>query len=91
VSRPVPHVATEADATPRALSERIRQLQTEAQALAKEHVQALLTAMAETQAIAAEIAVGGPVYHQGSKELAGRVAEALTSQILTLQQIAERV
>lgn len=90
MTRPALHPATEADATPGALSQRIRQLQAEAQSLAKEHVQALLSSMAETQAIAAEIAAGGGVYHHGSQELAGRVADALASQVLTFQQIVER-
>lgn len=85
------HIATAEDAKPENVAERIRRLQAEAQGLARAHVQALALKMAETEAMAREIARGGEAYHMGTRELAGRVADDLASKLLTLQQIVKRI
>lgn len=85
------HVATDADAAPESVGQRIRTLQAEAQRLAREHVSALLASMAQTALIAREIAEGGPVYHDGAQERARQIANELESQRQTLEQIAGRV
>lgn len=88
-----PSLAVVADAdvrtTPKTetVAQRVRRLQAEAQQLARDHVRALEASMAQTEAIAREIATGGGVYHYGSQEMAGRIAESLESQLLTLRQI----
>ena len=85
------HIATPADAKPETVAQRVRRLQAEAKALAKDHVSSLLASMTETEGLAREIASGGEIYHPGAQERARRIADELASQRATLEAIARRV
>jgi len=72
------------------VAERVRRLQAEAKALAKDHVQALSAQMVAIEQMAAEIADGGDAYPPGIRELAGRLVEDLDMRVQTLDAIAAR-
>lgn len=85
VTSPLP-----AEAGPPPLSERVRLLQMQARALAREHVDALVASLLETQRIADEIAEGGDAYPPGVRDLARRLAEDSAGRAMTLEAIASR-
>ena len=72
------------------VSQRVQRLQSEAKQLAKDHIKALTTAIAEVEAMAAEIAEGGDVYPPGVRDIARRLAEESGSRIQTLDAIVAR-
>jgi hypothetical protein len=76
--------------TAETLSERVRRLQAEARAMAREHVAALEQALLEVEQIAAEIASGGDAYPAGVRDIAGRLAEDLHTKAQALEAIAAR-
>lgn len=80
-----------AEAGPPSLSERVRLLQMQARGLAREHVDALVASLLETQRIADEIAGGGEAYPPGVRDLARRLAEDNTARAMTLRAIVSRV
>lgn len=93
MSRPPLHIVTEADTQPaptEGVAARVRRLQAAAQQLARDHVKTLLAKLSEAEAIAAEIASGGPVYHDGAQERARQIAKEIESQRITLGQIVGR-
>jgi inorganic triphosphatase YgiF len=73
-----------------ALSERVKRLQAEAKALAREHVQALEDALAEVERLSAEIAEGGEAYPPGVRDIARRLVEECESRVQTLEAIVSR-
>lgn len=73
------------------LSERIRRLQAEAKALAREHIHALELALIEVERLSAEIADGGEAYPAGVRDLARRMSEDCEMKVQTLEAIASRV
>jgi hypothetical protein len=75
-------------AEPRA--ERIRRLQAEAQALAREQIALLQEQLLEVTRLAQEIADGGDAYPIGARELSRRLAEDLPRQAGTLAAIARK-
>jgi hypothetical protein len=75
---------------PETVAERIQRLQAEAKHLAKDHVKSLTAAMADLEAIAAEIADGGDAYPPGIRDIARRLAEDLDSRVQTIEAIAAR-
>lgn len=72
------------------VAQRVRRLQAEARQLAKDHVKALSAAMADLEALAAEIAEGGEAYAPGVREVARQLAEELDSRVQTLEAISAR-
>jgi len=72
------------------VAQRVQRLQAEAKQLAKDHVKALTTAMADLEELAAEIAEGGDAYAPGVRDVARRLAEELDSRVQTLEAIAAR-
>jgi hypothetical protein len=72
------------------LAERVRRLQDEAKGLARQHVQALEAALAEVEAIAAEIAGGGDAYPPGVRDIARRLAEDCDQRAQTIEAIVGR-
>jgi len=78
------------EAGPSSLSERVRLLQTQARGLAREHVDALVASLLETQRIAADIAGGGEAYPPGVRDLARRLAEDSAGRATTLEAIVSR-
>ena len=77
-------------AKPETVAQRVKRLQSEAKALAKDHVQALVYAIASAEALAAEIAEGGEAYPPGVRDLARRFAEEAGSKAQTLEAISGR-
>ncbi len=73
-----------------ALSMRVRRLQAEAKGLAREHVAALVAALHEAEALAAEIAEGGEAYPAGIRDIARRLTEDCESKIGTIEAIILR-
>jgi hypothetical protein len=76
---------------PESPGERIRRLQNEARALAREHVEMLAMALAEVAKISGEIADGGEAYPVGAREISRRLTEATGQQALTLTAIVDRL
>jgi hypothetical protein len=72
------------------LSERVRRLQTEAKAVAREHVAALEQALLDVERLAMEIAAGGDAYPAGVRDIAGRLAEDCHSKAQALEAIVAR-
>jgi hypothetical protein len=73
-----------------AISQRIRDLRTEAKLLAREQVETLHQSLLDTARLATEIAVGGDAYAVGAREFARRVAEDAGHQAAMLAAIVER-
>jgi hypothetical protein len=72
------------------LAHRVRRLQAEARALAKEHVEHLRVSLAEVARLATEIADGGEAYPVGAREMSRRLMEDAAAQALTLAAINDR-
>jgi hypothetical protein len=72
------------------VAQRVRRLQAEARALAREQVAELEVKLEEAAAIAAEIAEGGEAYPVGARELARRIAEDTPKTIQTFEAILYR-
>lgn len=75
---------------PETVAERVRRLQAEARALAKEHVRALTEAMVDVERMAAEIAEGGDAYPPGIRDVARRFAEDCEARVRTLEALMAR-
>lgn len=73
------------------LAQRIRRLQTEARAGAREHVEMLRVSLVEVARLAAEIAEGGEAYPVGAREIARRLTEDAAAQSMTLSAITDRI
>jgi hypothetical protein len=69
---------------------RMRQLQFEARALARDQVEALARELGAIASRAAEIAEGGDAYPVGVRELCSRLAEDLPRKNQLLQTLARR-
>ena len=72
------------------VAERVRRLQAEAKALAKDHVQALTQAIADVERMAQEIAEGGDAYPPGVRDLARRFVDECEARVQTLEAITSR-
>lgn len=79
-----------ASAKPQTVAQRVRELQAEARQLAREHIHALTSAIAEAERLAAEIAEGGDAYPAGVRDLARRFVEDAEARIQTLEAITAR-
>lgn len=95
LERPALHVVDDdapglAPAKPETVAERVRRLQAEARALAKDHVRALSEAMITAEQIAAEIAEGGDAYPPGVRDLCRRFVEDCEARVQTLEAISAR-
>jgi hypothetical protein len=75
---------------PETIADRIKRLQAEARALAKDHVQGLIAAINGSASIAAEIAAGGDAYNPGIRDLCRRFAEDAEAKVQTLEAISAR-
>ena len=71
-------------------AERIRKLQAEAQALAREHMSDLERALELVTGLAAEIADGGDAYPAGARDLCRRLAEDASWRANTLSLIVQK-
>jgi hypothetical protein len=72
------------------VAQRVRRLQQEAKALAKDHIRALNQAIVDVEQLAAEIAEGGDAYPPGVRDLARRLVEDCESKVQTLEAIVAR-
>lgn len=90
VKHPVEPAAPARPAEP-SLAERIRELQAEARALARDHVEALAVSLIETRRMAAEIADGGAAFPPGVRDLAARLGEEAEARAMTLRAIMGRM
>lgn len=72
------------------VAERVRRLQAEARALAKDHVRELTSAMVDLETLAMEIAGGGDAYSPGIRDVARRLSEDLESRVQTIEAISAR-
>lgn len=72
------------------VADRIRRLQAQARNLAREHISALETAMAEVERLSTEIADGGEAYPVGVREIARRVAADCEANGNTIKALAGR-
>ena len=87
----MPSLAVVNDRSPNpTLSARIRALQEEARGLAREHITALETALAEVERLAGEIAVGGDAYPAGVRDIARRLVEDCELKVATIEAISGR-
>lgn len=85
-------VSANIDTLPRseALSARVKRLQAEARGLAHEHIAALVTALHEAEALAAEIAQGGEAYPAGVRDIARRLADDVEMKVASIEAISSR-
>jgi hypothetical protein len=72
------------------VSAKVRRLQAEAKALAKDHVKAQAASMADVAALASEIATGGEAYHAGTRDVARRLSEDLEARLQILEALNAR-
>ena len=77
--------------TPETATQRIRRLQVEAKALAREQIEALCDELVMMAQRAQEIAEGGDAYPAGVREMASRLAADLPERALGMQSISERL
>jgi NTP pyrophosphatase (non-canonical NTP hydrolase) len=75
---------------PESAAERIKRLQAEAQELAREQIESLLTGMKDLAAVADEIAEGGDAYAVGAREIARRLSDDLGQKAQTLAAILRK-
>lgn len=75
---------------PETPTERIRRLQANARALAREQVLALAATMEQLAEMAAEIARGGDAYQVGVREICERMSEEMGPRAATIRALAER-
>ena len=75
---------------PETVAQRVRRLQAEARALAKDHVAAFGAAMVDLSLMARDVSEGGEAYAPGIRDLARRLAEELDARVHTVQAIAAR-
>jgi hypothetical protein len=71
-------------------AERARQLMAQAKAVSLEHIEALKTSLAQTQALADAVVQGGDLYAPGLHDFSRRLAEDLLWRARTLEALAER-
>ena len=75
---------------PETRAERIRRMQSNAKALAREQIQAMTEAMMEVSRMAEEIATGGDAYPVGVRELASRLKADLEGQAKSVEALLAR-
>jgi len=82
--------ATPAPARTETRTQRVRRLQEEARALAREQISEFEVLLSATAKMALEIADGGEVYSIGARALASRLADELPRTVQTLQVISKK-
>lgn len=81
---------TPAPARTETRTQRVRRLQEEARALAREQISEFEVLLAATAKMALEIADGGEVYSIGAREICRRLADELPRTVQTLQVISKK-
>ncbi|HEY5412644.1 MAG TPA: hypothetical protein VIJ94_18140 [Caulobacteraceae bacterium] len=75
---------------PETRAERIRRMQANAKALAREQIEAMTEAMLEIARMAEEVSTGGDAYPVGVRELASRLKGDLENQTKLIQSLLMR-
>lgn len=75
---------------PETVSARVRRLQAEAKAGARDHVLELILAMSVAHDLAVDIAAGGEAYPAGVRDLCRRFVESCEASAETIQAITAR-
>lgn len=75
---------------PETRAERIRRMQANAKALAREQIAAMTEAMLEVARMADEISAGGDAYPVGVRELANRLRSDLENQSKSIEALLMR-
>ncbi len=76
--------------SPETRSERVRRMQANARALAREQIEAMAVAMLELAHMADEVADGGDAYPVGVRELSRRVAHELDIHAKSIEALLQR-
>jgi hypothetical protein len=77
--------------SPESRAERVRRMQANARALAREQIEAMGAAMLELARMAEDVADGGEAYPVGVRELSRRIAHELDSNAKTIDVLLQRV
>jgi hypothetical protein len=72
------------------VADRVKRLQDEAKALARDHIKALIGAIEQVEVLAAEITEGGDAYPPGVRDVARRLVEDMGVRAQTLEAIVVR-
>ena len=75
---------------PETRAERIRRMQSNAKALAREQIEAMAEAMLEVAHMAEEVSTGGEAYPVGVRELASRLKADLENQAKSIEALLLR-
>jgi hypothetical protein len=75
---------------PETRAERIRRMQANAKALAREQIEAMSEAMLKVVAMADEVSTGGDAYPVGVRELANRLKVDLENQAKSIEALLMR-
>ena len=72
------------------LADRMERLRSDAEAVASEHIAALIAALNEATTLADQVANGGEAYNIGVREIARRMHKEMAPTVLSLRAIRER-
>ncbi len=75
---------------PETRAERVRRMQANAKALAREQILAMTEAMLEVARMAEEVATGGDAYPVGVREISNRIKNELEVQAKSIEVLARR-
>ena len=75
---------------PETRAQRVSRMQSNARALAREHIEAMVESLRVTAAIAEEIATGGDAYPIGVRELSGRLVRDFAAHAGSIEAILQR-
>ncbi len=72
------------------LAQRMERLRLDAEAVATEHIDALIVALNEAMTLADQVANGGESYNIGVREIARRMHKEIAPSVLSLRAVRER-
>lgn len=75
---------------PETRAERVRRMQANARALAREQIEEMRAAMLEVAKMADEIATGGDAYPVGVREMSGRLHADMENQAKAIEALLQR-
>lgn len=75
---------------PETRAERVRRMQANAKALAREQIEVMTEAMMELARMAEEVATGGDAYPVGVREISGRIKSELEMQARSIEALLKR-
>lgn len=77
-------------AQPTSLAQRMERLRLDAEAVATEHIDALIVSLNEAMTMADQVANGGEAYNIGVREIARRMHKEIAPSVLSLRAVRER-